>query len=61
MQPKSIFASKTFWLNFLGTAATLGLEYGNLLPMKYSVSVLAVANIINRFFTSQPVSLLGSN
>lgn len=59
MQPKSIFASKTFWLNLLGTAVSLSLEYGNVLPMKYSVPVLAVANIINRFFTSQPVSILG--
>jgi hypothetical protein len=55
METKSIFKSKTFWLNILGLASM----YGDLLPPKYSVPVLAVANIANRFLTSQPVSVMG--
>lgn len=52
---KSIFASKTFWLNVLGMASM----YGNLLPPKYAVPTLAVANIANRFLTSTAVSIAG--
>jgi len=52
---KSIFASKTFWLNVLGIAAT----YGNFLPQKYAIPVIGVVNIVNRFLTSQPVNILG--
>lgn len=52
---KSIFASKTLWLNVLGLAAS----YGGFLPQKYSVPVLTVANIGVRLLTNQPVSLTG--
>lgn len=56
--PKSIFASKTFWLNVLGTAATLAAAAANVLPPQYSVIALGVANILNRFLTKQPVTLI---
>lgn len=51
---KNIFASKTFWLNVLGIAATVG----GFLPQKYAVPVLGVANICIRILTNQAVTLL---
>lgn len=51
---KHILLSKTFWLNLAGIAAS----YGGFLPPKYSVPVLAVANIGVRLLTNQPVSIL---
>lgn len=54
MNIKSIFKSKTFWFNVLGIAAS----YGNLLPPKYSVPTLAVANIGLRLITNQPVGII---
>jgi hypothetical protein len=56
MNIKSIFASKTFWLNVAGTALT----YGGALPPKYSIPVMAVANIANRFLTNGSVNLTGN-
>lgn len=52
---KSIFTSKTFWLNLLGLAA----HVGGIVPPKYSVPIMAVVNIANRFVTSTPVSVTG--
>ncbi len=52
---KSIFASKTFWLNILG-AATMVVSSG-VVPVKYSAPVLALLNIGNRFLTSTSVSV----
>lgn len=52
---KSIFASKTAWINVLG----LILTYGGYLPEKYAAPVMTVANIALRFLTSRPVSLTG--
>ncbi len=51
---KNILASKTFWLNILGLIAS----YGGFLPPKYSVPVMAGANIAVRLLTNQPVSIL---
>jgi hypothetical protein len=53
---KSIFASKTFYLNLIGLALT----YGNILPPKYAVPTMAVANIANRFLTSSAVNITGN-
>lgn len=50
---KNIFLSKTLWLNIAALAAT----YGNLLPPKYSVPTLAIANIAVRLLTTQGVTL----
>ena len=52
---KSIFASKTFWLNLLGFATA----YAEILPPKYGLPVLAGANIVNRFLTTTGVSITG--
>ncbi len=56
MDAKSILTSKTFWLNILGLAVTIG----GILPQKWGVPILAIANIAVRFLTDQPVSLLGT-
>ena len=51
---KSIFASKTFWLNLLsGIAVVSGLIPAN----PYTIVAGAVANIILRTVTNQPVSV----
>jgi hypothetical protein len=55
MNPKSIFASKTFWAN----VALFALTYANVLPKEYAALVIAVANIALRFLTKQPVNLVG--
>jgi hypothetical protein len=54
MDAKSLFASKTFWLNIIGLAMTIG----NILPQKWSVPVLVAANIGNRLITDGPAYLL---
>lgn len=57
MDGKSILSSKTFWLNILGLAATVG----GILPVKWGSVVLTVANIGMRFVTNQPVNLFGAD
>ena len=52
---KSLFVSKTFWLNITGIA----LSIGGVLPPKFGLPVLAVANVAMRLLTNQPVSVLG--
>ena len=51
---KSIFASKTFWLNLLGGAVAVA----QVIPPKYSVPTLAVANIGMRLITNQVTYIL---
>ena len=51
---KSIFLSRTFWLNVLGIAASVG----GILPVKYGVPIMSVVNIGMRLVTSKPVSVL---
>lgn len=51
---KSLFVSKTFWLNVLGIAVSVS----GYVPPKYGMPVMAVANIGVRLLTNQPVSLL---
>ena len=53
MDSKSLFLSKTFWMNVLGIALTVG----NVLPQKWGLPVLAVANIGMRLITNQPAGL----
>jgi len=52
---KPILQSRTFWINVLGIALTVG----QVLPPKYAGPVLAVANIGMRFLTTSSVSLTG--
>jgi len=53
---KSIFASKTLWLNILGAVAT----YSGMLPTKYAGPTMAVANIGMRFLTNSSVNIMGN-
>jgi hypothetical protein len=55
---KSIFKSKTFWFNVLGTAATVLVNAANVLPPQYSVIALGIGNLILRFVTKTPVTLI---
>lgn len=55
MDTKSLFKSKTFWTNLVG----LALQVGGILPAKYGMPVLAVANLILRLLTDQPVHIFG--
>jgi hypothetical protein len=52
---KSIFSSKTFWINALALAVTIG----GFLPPAYGLPALAILNIANRFLTTSPATLLG--
>lgn len=51
---KSIFASKTLWINIVGIVVAIA----QVLPPKYSVPAIGIANIINRLFTDTPVHIL---
>ena len=53
---KSIFASKTFWLNVIGTAAT----FTPFFPPKVAMVAMPALNIANRFLTSDSVNLTGN-
>lgn len=53
--PKSLFASKAFWLNVAGLLAAVG----GVLPPEYAVYALAVGNVIVRLMTSQPIEIPG--
>lgn len=50
---KSLFASKTFWLNILGGAIAVS----QIVPPKYSMPIMAVSNIGMRLLTNQPVTI----
>jgi hypothetical protein len=55
---KSIFASKTFWVNVLGGIASGSALATGYLPPKYAPAVVsagAIANILLRFATNQPI------
>ena len=55
MNAKSIFLSKTFWLNVIG----IGLTWAGQIPNpEIAMYVLAALNIANRFLTNQPVKIL---
>lgn len=52
---KSIFASRTLWINVAG----LLIAVSGLIPDPYGPIALFFANAINRFYTTQAVSILG--
>jgi hypothetical protein len=49
---KSLFTSKTFWLNLIGIATSVA----GFVPPEYGVPALAILNVINRLFTDQPIT-----
>jgi len=60
---KSIFASKTFWLNIaialIGSVATQVPDLAFLAKPETLAIGAGILNIIMRFFTKQPVSVTG--
>lgn len=56
---KTIFASKTFWLNILGALIyLLGGDYiHSLIPPDYYATLMMLLNILNRFLTNGPVTI----
>lgn len=50
---KHLLLSKTFWLNVIGLALTVG----EILPQKWATPVMVVANVVNRLITDQPTHL----
>ena len=60
--PKSLFASRTFWLNALAVLAALAQAVAGQpwLDPEWQAALVAVANIFLRLVTSRPVSVSGS-
>lgn len=54
MPSKTLFVSKTFWTNVLMLAITVG----GILPQRWAVPIMAVANIGLRVVSGQPVTIL---
>lgn len=55
---KSLWQSKTFWINAATAAAAVGSgQMGFSLPPKFAVPVLAISNILLRLLTKQPVTI----
>ena len=54
---KSIFASKTFWINALSLILVVlqWLQGQPWIDPQYQVAILTIVNIINRFFTKDSV------
>ncbi len=57
MQPKSIFQSKTFWLNAVAGLIQFLPGIADQIPQPWGGLVLALANIGLRFITTQPVKV----
>jgi hypothetical protein len=54
--PKSIFKSRTFWVNVATTAVALGSGgLGFTMAPRIAIPMLAGANILLRFLTTEPV------
>lgn len=56
---KSIWVSKTFWLNVVGGAILVVTQLSDAVPPSihpWLVGALAALNVINRFLTDQPVT-----
>lgn len=58
MDSKSIFVSKTFWVNVIAMAAMVaqGLTGKELIPIEMQGTILGAVNVILRFITKQPVT-----
>lgn len=62
MEPKPIWQSRTFWVNALTLAATVLGTLTGILPAEvapYVAGALSVVNVVLRFLTDRPVTLIG--
>lgn len=60
VEPKSIFLSRTFWVNTLTLAATVLGSLTGLLPPEaapWITGTLSVVNVVLRFLTDKPVTV----
>ena len=59
MDSKSIFVSKTFWVNLLALAGMTaqGVTGNEVFPLEIQTSILTIINIILRFVTKTAVSV----
>jgi len=59
MESKSIWQSKTFWVNLISIGAIIGSSYGFEIDTEtqavLATGILAVVNIILRLVTKQPI------
>ena len=60
MNTKSIWQSKTFWANLVGLLTVLlpVFHLPQVLDPEIAASILAVVNLVLRYFTVQPVRLV---
>ena len=59
---KSIFTSKTFWINLIMATLIIlpeMIDLGFNIPLKWSGLITVILNVILRFWTTQPVSIKG--
>lgn len=58
---KSLFSTKTFWVNLLMAILTiLDMQYfGNLVPESIKAIIVLGVNMVLRLLTNQPVTLAG--
>jgi len=57
MESKSIFVSKTFWVNIIALVAMVvqGLTGNEVINIEVQAAILSAINIVLRFITKQPV------
>ncbi len=63
MQPKNFLKSKVVWVNALSAVGAIGMSCTDAVPAQYQpllLAVLAIANIVLRFLTSQPIAVTKS-
>jgi len=55
---KNILLSKTAWFNILGTVATILTTTSQVMPPEWGVVAMGIGNLLLRYFTTKPVTIL---